>query len=57
MLFAAALPKTTRLAASNAGYNFGLAGVQAPLTVKGVPDVSLPLLLVSVDRPPGGNGA
>jgi hypothetical protein len=55
LLFAGAIPKTTRLVAANAGYNFGLAGVQVPLTVKGGQTLSLPLLLVSADRPPGGN--
>jgi len=53
LVFAGAVPKTTRLVAPNAGYNFGLAGLQAPLIVKGGQTLSLPLLLVSVDRPPG----
>jgi hypothetical protein len=55
LLFAGAMPKTTRLVAANAGYNLGLAGVQVPLTVRGGQVLSLPLLLVSIDRPPGGN--
>ncbi len=53
MLFAGAMPKTTRLVAANAGYNFGLAGLQVPLAVKGGQRLALPLLLISVDRPPG----
>jgi hypothetical protein len=51
LLFAGAVPKTTRLVAANAGYNFGLAGLQVPLTVKGGQTLSLPLLLISVARP------
>ena len=41
--------------APNAGYNLGLAGIQVPLTVKGAQSLTVPLLLVSLDRPPGGN--
>jgi pimeloyl-ACP methyl ester carboxylesterase len=53
LLFAAAMPKTTRLVAPNAGYNFGLAGLSAPLALKAGQTLSLPLLLVAVDRPRG----
>ena len=49
------MPKTTKLIAPNAGYNLGLAGIQVPLTVKGAQSLTVPLLLVSLDRPPGGN--
>ena len=52
---AGVMPKMTQLLAPNAGYNFGLAGLQVPLVVKGGQVLSLPLLLVSVDRPPGSN--
>jgi hypothetical protein len=55
LLFSGPMPKTTKLIAPNAGYNLGLAGVQVPLTVKGAQSLTVPLLLVSLDRPPGGN--
>jgi hypothetical protein len=36
----------------NAGYNFGLAGLSAPLTIRAGQKLSLPLLLVTLDKPP-----
>jgi hypothetical protein len=55
LLFSVPLPKTTKLIAPNAGYNLGLAGIQVPLAVKGSQSLTVPLLMVSLDRPPGGN--
>jgi len=53
LLFPGEMPKTVRLLAPNAGYNFGLAGVSAPVALKAGGTLSLPLLLVAIDRPPG----
>ncbi len=55
LLFSGATPKSTRLVAPNAGYNFGLAGIEVPLIVKGGEKLSLPVLLISLDRPSGAN--
>lgn len=55
LLFAGAMPKTTKLVAPNAGYNFGLAGVSTPTVLKARQTLSLPFLIVAVDRPRGGN--
>ena len=57
LLFAGAMPKTTRLVAPNAGYNFGLAGLSAPMALKAGQTLSLPLVLVAVDRPRGGSAS
>ena len=51
-LFAGDVPKVTRLVAPNAGYNFGLAGVSAPLTLKAGQTLWLPLLFARLEPPP-----
>ena len=43
-----------KLIVPGAGYNFGLVGLEAPLTVKAGATVTLPLLLIAVDRPSAG---
>ncbi len=53
LLFAGEMPKTANLLAPNAGYNFGLAGLSAPVVLKAGSTISLPLLRVAIDRPPG----
>jgi pimeloyl-ACP methyl ester carboxylesterase len=45
--------KPRTLIAHNAGYNFGLVGMAQDLTVKAGQSVSVPLLLISIDRPAG----
>jgi len=52
LLFAGTIPKTTKLVAPNAGYNFGLAGLSAPLTIRAGQKLSLPVLLVTLNKPP-----
>lgn len=46
--------KPQTLVAPGAGYNFGLVGIAQDLTVKAGQSLSLPLLLISIDRPEGG---
>ncbi len=55
LLFVGAMPKTAKLMAPNAGYNFGLAGIKTPLTVRAGQTLTLPLLLIAVDSPRGAN--
>jgi len=45
--------KPQTLIAPGAGYNFGLVGIVQELTVKAGRSLSLPLLLISIDRPDG----
>lgn len=52
LLFAGTMPKTTKLVAPNAGYNFGLAGLNTPLTIRTGQTLSLSVLLVTLDKPP-----
>jgi hypothetical protein len=52
LLFAGPMPKTAKLMAPNAGYNFGLAGLSVPLTILAAQRLCLPLLLVTLDKPP-----
>ena len=46
--------KPQTLVAPGAGFNFGLVGVVQDLTLKAGQSVSVPLLLISIDRPAGG---
>lgn len=46
--------KSQKLIVPNAGYNFGLVGLEAPLVVKAGETVTVPLLLIAVDRPAAG---
>ncbi len=46
--------KPRTLVAPNAGYNFGLVGMAQDLTVKAGQSLTLPLLLISIDRPEAG---
>jgi hypothetical protein len=55
LLVAGTMPKTTRLVAPNAGYNFGLAGVGVPLALKAGQTLSLSFVLVAADRPRTGS--
>jgi len=55
LLFAGEMPKTATLIAPNAGYNFGLAGVSASVALKAGSTLSLRLLLIAFDRPPGSD--
>ncbi len=55
LLFAGTMPKTVKLMAPNAGYNFGLAGIKTPQTLKAAQTLFLPLLWVAVDIPRGTN--
>jgi hypothetical protein len=43
-----------KLIVPNAGYNFGLVGLEAPLVVQAGATVTVPLLLIAVDRPAAG---
>ena len=52
LLFDGAMPKTTKLVAPNAGYNFGLAGLSTPLTIRAGQKLLLPVLLLTLDKPP-----
>jgi len=46
--------KSRKLIVPSAGYNFGLVGLEAPLAVKAGETVTVPLLLIAVDRPAEG---
>ena len=52
LLAVGAVPR--KLVAPNAGFNFGLVGLEHTLTVKASQSVRLPLLVVSIDRPAKG---
>jgi hypothetical protein len=46
--------KPRKLVAPNAGFNFGLVGIAQELTVKAGQSLTLPLLLISINRPDSG---